>query len=123
MVNAGFNAVFAAEKAGANITSLLDVLNNASLLLAQAEMANRTGDYKTTVAQADNVILMAQPVATQAQIWQSAADTSSRNAFWSTVAFTIVTAVVFVIVLIEGWIWLKRRYMKNVLEAKPEVPS
>jgi hypothetical protein len=123
VVNAGFNAVFAAEKTGANVTSLLAQLNNAALLLSQAEIANRTGDYDTAVARADSVLLVAQPVTSAAQVAQRAAETSTQDAFWITIVFTAIDAVVFVAILFLGWRWLKARYMKNVLESKPEVPG
>jgi len=123
VVDAGFKAVFAAEKAGANVTSLLAQLNNAATLLAQAEIANRTGDYNTSIARADSVLLVAQPVASSAQTLQSAATVASQDAFWLSIEFTVIDAVVFLAILFVGWRWVKARYMKHVLESKPEVPA
>lgn len=121
VVNAGFNALFAAEKAGANITSLLSQLNNAALLLGQAEIANRTGDYATAAARADSVVLAAQPVASQAELVQSQAETASQDALWLNIAFTFVDALIFLVILFVGYRWLKARYIKNILESKPQV--
>ena len=44
-VNQAFNFVLAAEKAGVNVTGLLNQLNNANSLLALAENVNRNGDH------------------------------------------------------------------------------
>ena len=120
-VNQAFTSVLAAEKAGANVTSLLDQLNNANSLLAQAENANTAGNNSTAVNDANAVIPITQQVTTSAQNAKENTQVSSRNAFWSTIAATIVSAVVFVLVLFVVWRWFKRRYIKGLSEAKPEV--
>ena len=120
-VNQAFNSVLSAEKAGANVTSLLTQLNDANGLLAQAENAYRTGDYNGAVNDASAVLPIAQQVNTAAQTAKETAQASVRNSFWSTLAATIVAAVVFVLALFFVWRLIKRNYIRNLSEAKPEV--
>ena len=122
-VEQAFNAVLEAEKAGANVTALLAQLNDAAGILAQAENSYRTGDSNTAAAQADSVLPIAQEVTTSAQDAKQTALVSSQNAFWSTIAFTVIGAFVFVLVLFLVWRWFKRSYINSLSEAKPEVNS
>ena len=122
-IDGAFNAVLDAEKAGANVTSLLTQLNVAESDLAQAENAYRTGDSNTAAAQADSVLPIAQEVTTAAQNAKQTALVSGQNAFWSTIAFTVIGVFVFVLVLFLVWRWFKRSYIKSLSEAKPEMNS
>jgi CHASE3 domain sensor protein len=122
-VEQAFNAVWGAEKAGANVTALLAQLNDAEGDLAQAENAYRSGDSNTAAAQADSVLPIAQEVTTAAQSAKQTALVSGQNAFWSTIAFAVIGAFVFVLALFLVWRWFKRRYINNLSQAKPEVNS
>ncbi len=118
-----FNAVLAAEKAGANVTGLLAQLNDAAGILAQAEISYRTGDSNAAATQAESVLPIAQEVTIAAQEAKPAVSVSSQNAFWSTISFTVIGAFVFVFVLFLVWRWFKERYINSLSEAKPGVKS
>ncbi len=120
-VNQAFNAILDAETAGANVTDLLAQINTADEILAQAENSYRTGDSNTAATQADSVLPIAQQVKIEAQNAKQNAIVSSQNNFWLTIVFTIVGIVMLIEVLSLVWLWLKRRYIKNLSEAKPEV--
>jgi hypothetical protein len=109
-VDQAFSAVSEAEKAGANVTSLLAQLNDAAGILAHAENTYRSGNPSTAASQADSVIPIAQQVTTQAQTAQQTATVNSKNAFWFTIAFTVIGAFVFVLALFLVWRLVKRRY-------------
>ena len=98
-IQQAFTAVSDAEKAGANVTGLLAQLNTAAGFLAQAENSYRTGDSGTVAAKADSVLPIAQQVTAAAQSATQTATTSGKNAFWETIAFTVIGSVVFVYVL------------------------
>ncbi len=119
----GFNAVLDAEKVGANVTGLLAQLRNATTILAQAENSNRTGDSNTTTIQADKAILIAQEVTVSAQDAKQNAMVSNQIAMWSTVAFTVIGASVFISTLFLLWRRLTRYYVEKRFQAKPEVNS
>ena len=114
-IEQAFNAVLDAEKAGANVTGLLAQLNVAEGDLAQAENSYRTGDFNTAAAQADSVLPIAQEVTTAAQNAKQTAIVSGQNAFWSTIAFTVIGAFVFVLALFLVWRWFKRSYINKFI--------
>lgn len=119
--NAALNAVLDAEQAGANITDLIVQLNFAVNNLSKAENNYRIGDYTTAVSQAESVVLSAQEVSAAAQNAKEDAIISVKNAFWSKTVFTLIGSVVFVLLLFLVWRQLKKRYIDNVFQAKPEV--
>ena len=120
-VEQAFNAVLAAEKAGANVTGLLAQLNLAGGVLAQAENSYRTGNFIAAITQADSVLPIAQGVMASAQNAKQTASISGQNAFWFTIAFTEIGASAFVLVLFLVWQRVKRGYEKKLRGLKPEV--
>jgi hypothetical protein len=102
---------------------LLNQLNGATDLLSQAENAYRTGDNTTAANDADAVLPIAQQVTTAAQTAKETASTSARTAFWDTILITEIAAIIFVSALFLVWRWVKRRYIKSLSDAKPEVIS
>jgi CHASE3 domain sensor protein len=122
-VEQAFNAVLSAEKAGANVTGLLEQLNVATALLAQADNSYRAGDSSTAMTQADNVLPITNQITIDAQNAKQNAIVSSQNAFWSTIALTVIGVFVFVLVLFLVWRKFKRNYIKSLSEAKPELVS
>jgi hypothetical protein len=114
-VGQAFNAVLEAEKAGANVTALSFQLNEAAGVLAQAENSYRTGDFNTASAQADSVLPVIQEVSTSALNAKQTAVVSSRNAIWSSMTYTIIGILIFVLTLFLTWRWFKKRYIKNLL--------
>jgi hypothetical protein len=120
-VELAFNAVLDAEKAGANVTSLLSQLNVAASDLAQAENFYRIGDSNAAATQADNALPIAQGVTTAAQNAKQTALVSGQNAFWYTISFTAIGAFVFVLSLFLVWRRFKSGYLKKLPSLKPEV--
>ena len=119
-VNQAFTSVLTAEKSGANVTNLLFQLNVAEADLAQAENFYRSGDSSAATARADFILQMVQQVTTAAQSAKQTATVSSQNAFWSTIAFTVIGAFVFVLAMFVFWRRFKQRYINNLSQAKPE---
>jgi hypothetical protein len=120
-VGQAFIAVLDAEKVGANVTSLLTQLSDVASILAQAENSNRTGDFNKAAVQADSVLPIAHEITISAQKVHQTALVSGQNGFWLTIAFTVIGAFVFVLVLFLAWRRVKSGYMKNLLGLKPEV--
>jgi hypothetical protein len=116
-----FNAVSAAEKAGANVTSLQNQLSGAIDLLAQAENAYRSGDNNLAISSANAVIPIARQVTVAAQEAHAKAVTPDETTLLLTISITIVAAVVFVLVLFLLWRWFKRSYLQNIYKTKPKV--
>jgi hypothetical protein len=118
-----FNVVLDAETADANVTSLLNQLNSAADLLAQAENAYRVGNNNLAISNADSVIQIAEQVSSAAVTAKQSAIVEGQSAFWIRTTSIIVGSVVFVLVMLVVWRWFKRRYIKNLSNTKPEVSS
>jgi len=81
----------------------------------------RAGDSNTASAQADSVLPIAQEVTIASQRDKQTAIVSGQKAFWTTIAFTIIALTAFLLVLLLVWRWFKKRYIKKLSNAKPEV--
>jgi len=121
VVNQAFIAVLDAEEAGAKVTDLLIQLSYAQDILARAENSYRVGDLTRAGIHADNVLPIAQKIISNAQSAKLTATVNEQNAFYSTVAFTVFGCFVFVLLLFMFWRRFKRRYIKDLSEAKPEL--
>jgi hypothetical protein len=120
-VNQAFTAVLDAQKAGATVTDLLSQLNTAADILAQAENSYRAGDINASIAKANSLFPITQGITNNAQVLKQSAIVDNQNNFWSTIIFTVVIAVVFVLVLFFIWRWFKRNHMNRLSESEPEV--
>jgi predicted PurR-regulated permease PerM len=116
-----FDEILKAEEAGANVTSLLDQVNVAADLLAKAEIAYQTGDSNTVSANTASIMPIAQQVTTSAQTARETAISSAQTSLYTIVGLSVAGCFVFIASLFLVWQWLKRRYVGNLLEAKPEV--
>lgn len=120
-VEQAFNSVLGAEKAGANVSGLLDQLNVASAKLAQAENSYRSGDPNKALVQVNSVFQMTQNVTNSARDAQQDALVSGRFTLGFTIAFSVIAASVLILVLFLVWRWVRRGYMKKLPSLKPEV--
>lgn len=116
-----FNAVSAAEKAGANVTSLLAQFNVAADNLAQAENSYQTGDFTVAAAQADSALSIAQEVTNDAQQAKQNALVSGQNLFWDKIIITMIETLVLILALFLVWRWFKSFYIKHLSETKLDV--
>ena len=120
-INQAFNSVLDAEKAGANVTGLLNQLNDAANLLSNAENAYRTGNFDVATNNADIILLVTQQVTVSSQSNKENALNSAHTMFWTNSALTVIAAIVLVVVLLLLWRRTKHSYIKSIYEAKPEV--
>ncbi len=120
-VEQAFSAVLDAEKAGANVTDILSQLNYADIVLARAENSYRAGYLIQAGIQADSVLPIASHVTIDAQNAKQTAIANVQNASYASIAFTIIGSVIFVLVLFVVWRLFRRRYIKNLSQAKPEL--
>jgi hypothetical protein len=121
-IEQSFNAVLDAEKAGANITNQLTLLNSAASILTQAENSYRVGDKNIAEDNLDTLFSIVEQVTADAQTKREVASTSAQAKLWSTTIYTVIAVTVFVLALFLVWRVLKRSYVKNLSNTKPEVP-
>jgi len=111
-------SVLEAEKAGANVSSLLFKLNNGLMLLSRAHMQNRTGNFSEAVNFANQCFESLNGVEIEAnKSRDSAVIERNQKMLISVVGLGFaVCAVLYVGVF--GWRFFKGRYYKRVLKMK-----
>jgi len=122
-INKVFVEVFNAEAVGADVANLIEQLNVANDLLAQAENAYRQNDFTVVVIKSDGVLLLAQQVNSATQYAKQSASNSNQAALLFNLGFTLVGGLIFIIFLFLIWNWFKHRYVNNLLKEKSKVPN
>lgn len=122
-LNQAFNSVWNAEQAGANVTDLLDKLNVAANLLAQAENAYKVGDVNTAVNDADAVPNITVQVTTAALVAKQAAVASDQASLWKAIETCAFAAAVFISILFLVWRRLKRSCISSSAKLTDEAKN
>jgi hypothetical protein len=120
-VEKAFNNVLEAEKAGGNVTQLLEKLDSAGVLLAEAQNAYNSGNTASIPSIVENALQIADQVNRDALNLRDVSLVESQNSFWLTLTFSVVGAVVLGGFLLFVWRRFKRSYTKKLLASKPEV--
>jgi hypothetical protein len=120
-INNAFTNVLAAKKAGGNIADLLNRLNDAAVLLAQAENSRGTGDINEVISNAESSRQMADRVNEDAIKLLNDQLAQSKTTFWLTIVLSTVGVIVFILVLWIVWKQFKRRFIAKLLDMKHEV--
>ena len=105
-----FDAAKAAEAAGANISQLTATLNNAGLLLSNAELAYSNGDFGS----AQNLAIQSQNVLenfiSNANSLQTSASQNRNTDFQLNIVGSIGGTVAVLVGSVVVWVLLKRKY-------------
>ncbi len=116
-----FEAVLEAENVGVNISDFQERLNHFGSLLASAEMLYRNGNYSGAVYYAGSVSGGCEGMKNEAvNLANYVAAERGQMVLWT----VGVSALGFFGVLIGGflgWGYVKKWYVKELLEMKPEV--
>ena len=104
-----YEAVSAAQEAGANVSGLLSVLDEAGWFLSKAKLAYSQGDFDSAVAYANNCSLRLNGFLEQAESLKSDAE---RAGYWDFMVNFVASSVGAVFVIVGGfvaWVFLKKR--------------
>ena len=121
VIDQTFNDVLAAEKAGANVTRLINKLNDATTLLTEAENAYRNGHLTAVEEKADAAVLIARNVSVEAQNAKEKAQNSATINFWFTLALTVLGIIILFLVLFIVWIFINAASSKIRINQRPQV--
>jgi len=121
VVASAYEAVLEAENAGADVSGLLDKLNEAGMLLAEAQIASRLGDFDEAVLLASLCSGIGESVKNEAYELRVEAYGSRVMVSWLTMAGSTIGVVAVVFGSFLGWRVFKRRYIQQVLRLKPGV--
>jgi len=123
LLRQAFESVLEAERAGANVSSLIGRLNEAAMLLAEAETAYRTGNSTEALTKAEKCSTLLNGVEYEALRLKSSAKASAKEALLQASAFSSLGIVLFLTVLFLVWTRFKRAYLKKLMKMKPEAAS
>jgi hypothetical protein len=119
-LQAAFVTVSDAERAGANVSSLIARLNQAGSALTSARVALDAGNYSGAAGSAALSEGLADAVAADATVSKDDAVTQASY-WWETVLLSFVGSASLLAVLFLLWQRFKRLYRDRVLGGRPEV--
>jgi len=122
-MSTAYESVLEAERAGANVSSLLLRLNNGSALLSKAQMQYRIGNFSEAVDFANQCFDSLNGIENEAnELRDSAVIERKQRMLISAVGSTFAIGAVFYAGFF-GWRFFKDKYCKRVLKMKPEVQA
>jgi len=116
-----YHSVLEAEKAGANVSSLLIKLNNAANLILDASIFHKKRDFAGAVQNATLSSQLSEQVKVEAPYLRELALLNNAWRFGWTLWGSIIGAVVVVTCSFLGWRVFRKRYLRKMLKMKPEV--
>ena len=120
-VKQAFVATLEAEKAGADVSTLVAKLNEAEQLLTDANFASQVENYSGAIQLAEQCISSVNGVAEEAASQKSAAEKNHEKRLIATVVTTSFGLSLLLILSMLGWRFFKSRRLRRVLKMKPEV--
>jgi hypothetical protein len=118
-----FEAVLEAERAHATVSDLTMQLHEAGLLLSEAEVALIQNKTDEAVLKADIAASLAQTVEVDAETAKEFALANTQRNVGTTLLFSIIGSALFLIGLLLVWGRIKRSYINELSQMKPEVTS
>jgi hypothetical protein len=106
-----YNAVKAAEAAGANISSLTSILNGAGLLLSQSELAYSKSDFATAQNLAVQTTQSLSNFVSEANVLRDTAAQLMTLDFYYNIVGSIAGTIVVIVVGFVVWRFVKKRFM------------
>ena len=114
-----YQAVFEAEKAGANVTALLSGLNYAGLLLDKAHLEYRVGNFSWSVYFAEISYNVSSEITLRAMQLKDLTASEAAKRFWLTIITSSVSIGIIVLLSFSLWNrfkwWYKSRDRDLVL--------
>jgi exonuclease VII small subunit len=120
-MNLVHDSVLEAETSGANISGLLQKLNNASMLLSKAKTYYRIKNFSEAMDSANQCFDSLNGVEVEADNLRATAAMAKKNSFFvsSLVSVFAIGAVYYACFF--AWRFFKDKYRKRILTMKPEV--
>ena len=116
-----FVAVLDAEKAGANVSGLLNRLNDGADLLSQSRVAFDDGSFDEAARLANSSTGVSGEVWDEAARFSVEASDAAVDRGWLFLAVSIVAVSIALVASIFGYRYFKRYYYRRLLRMKPRV--
>ena len=122
-VDVAYEAVLEAEGAGANVSGLLDELNDGAEALSKAYISNRVGNFDDAIYFANLCYDLVAGIEAEANELREVAVIDGNQRLILTSFGSVLAVVCICCGGFFGWRFFKSRYHRRVLEMKPEVVS
>jgi uncharacterized protein YfcZ (UPF0381/DUF406 family) len=116
-----FEAVLDAERAGANVSSLLVKLNEGAELLSAAQVAFEDGDYGEAARLSGLSSEVGTQVESDALILKVEARNAAANRYRLYLAISAVAMIIVILATFFGYRFLRKWHFERLLKMKPEV--
>lgn len=120
-LGASYALTLEAEEAGANISTLKATLNTAGQYLSQSRRTFDASDYDGAFLLADTCSNMSLGVGDTAKRLKSEAIANRQTGLVGTIAFSSIGLALLAIAGLVGWRLFRKRFVKSILDKKPEV--
>ena len=104
-----YEAIYEAERAGANVSNLLNVLNEAGWLLVKAKLAYNAGVFESAIGYALNCSQRLDGIVSQANSLKLEAEQASRIDFLINYVGSAAGSIAILVVGYVAWFFLKKR--------------
>jgi len=122
-VDLAYDAVLEAEGAGANVSGLLNELNDGAEALSKAYVSNRIGDFDDAIYFADLCYDLVAGIEAEANELREVAVIDGNQRLLLTSFGSVLAVVCICCGGFFGWRFFKSRYHRRALKMKPEVAS
>ena len=110
-VSSAFEAVSDAEGVGADVSRLIERLNEAASSLGESEVRFRVGDYDGAVEAAERSVQIAEAVRDEAYSLKLSFLAYRETIFKFNLIFSLFYVSVFLLLMFLFWGWVKSYYM------------
>ena len=122
-LGSAYTVVAEAERAGVNVSVLLNKLESAGSFLSEAYAAFGAGNYQNASLFAVDCSRAVQGVASDAARLKVDAELSRSDTLLLTTVGSCVGLILILFLGFLGWWFLKRRHFRRVLDMKPTVEA
>ena len=120
-VVSAYKAIQIAEKNGAHVTGLVNTLGEAITLLNEAKIVYKSGNISTAISRVEECSAISLSIEHEAERLASISSDNARVELTMTIMSTAVAISIIFVVLYLTWKTSEKRYMRKIIEARPEV--
>ena len=116
-----YGAVLDAEKIGADVSPLLERLDLAGGVLAEANMSLRRGDFERAVSLADSLVVGLEGFESETVDLAASYQADWTQRFQLSLGVSVIGIFLVFVLGFFGWGIVKKRFVDRILGMKPEV--
>jgi hypothetical protein len=120
-LGSAYLSVLNAENAGANVSSLINQLNEAAVQIDQARLMLDENDSQGAIDAAQSSFTITRSVALEAWSLKDSTLANHESSFTISLVESSIGIAVFSFIMVFGWRRFRARYVRKILNMKPVV--